>query len=86
MNSRERRQMDEHIAGGRRMKVAVTLACVEPQRKEACNNAADCKHEVACGPNGCGWEGEGVEWTEYGSGGTEPEDCPDCGGEVRADE
>jgi hypothetical protein len=41
--------------------------------------------ELVCNNNNCGWEGYGYEWSEYGTGGFSPENCPDCKGplEVR---
>ena len=81
MNHRERMALDEHIAGGHYSKCEVELVCVEPVREGTCNNGEDCAHEVACG-TGCGWSGIGVTWSEYGASGTEPEECPDCGGRV----
>jgi len=85
MNSRERNRLDEHIAGGRRSSWAVQLKCVEERREGACNNAEDCKHEIPCDEErGCGWADAGRAWSEYGTSGTEPEDCPECGGELEA--
>jgi len=30
----------------------------------------------------CDWTGEGIVWSEYGIGDTDPEDCPECAAEV----
>ena len=73
MNWRERNQMDEHIAGGHYQKETVELVCNEPQ------GVKDDPDEDTLG---CGWSGTGMAWSEYGTGGFEPEECPDCNGEI----
>ena len=33
----------------------------------------------------CGWQGSGEYHEEYGAGWTDPEECPECGGELAAE-
>ena len=43
-------------------------------------------HLRCAGGGTCDWSGEGIAWSEFGIGGTEPEECPDCGDGVEVDD
>lgn len=68
---------DHWLTGGNYSKQAVYLKCVEPQECFSGMCVDECDPVL-----GCGWEGQGIAWSEYGTGGFEPEQCPECFGEV----